>query len=157
LEEEDVSQALFRTLLRTLGHMRGAMEPFFAAHGISGPQWGALRVLSRAGAAGEKGLRLSELAGRLLIRPPSVTAIVDRLERRGLVKRTSSRTDMRVREARLTGEGRRLVGQISAGHGERIRSLFAGLDADQRGNLLDGLRKLDAQLEKLAPGNAARV
>jgi DNA-binding MarR family transcriptional regulator len=147
---EDVSEALFRSLLRTFGHMRLAMEPYFAPYGISGPQWGALRVLSRAEAAGEKGLRLSDLAQRLLIRPPSVTAVVDRLERRGLVKRSLSRADMRVRRARLTPQGRKLVAQILDGHRERLRSLFSALDVPERQALLDGLRKLDAHLESVA-------
>jgi DNA-binding MarR family transcriptional regulator len=149
---EDSSEVLFHALLRSLGRLRAAMEPYFAPFGISGPQWGALRVLSRAESAGDKGLQLSVLAERLLIRPPSVTAVVDRLERRGLVKRSLLRTDMRVRQVSLTPQGRQLVARVLVGHSQRICALFAGLAPQERQTLLEGLRKLDAHLVTLTNG-----
>src|SRR6185295_12908685 len=92
-DRPDPSERLWHSLLRTLGLVRQAMQPHFARFGISGPQWGVLRVLHRAEAHGEKGLRLSDLGGRLLIQPPSVTGAVDRLERMGLVERSASGND----------------------------------------------------------------
>src|ERR1043166_4189415 len=79
----------FRTLLRTLGSLERVMQPYFARHGISGAQWGVLRTLYRAEQAGDAGLRLVDLSERLLIRPPSVTGVVGRLERAGLLSRVT--------------------------------------------------------------------
>src|SRR5437588_12552015 len=76
-----------RALLRTLGLLKRVMEPYFARFGISGSQWAVLRTLLRAEAEGRKQLRLTDLGNRLLIRPPSVTGVVDRLQRMGLVAR----------------------------------------------------------------------
>src|SRR5436305_3266338 len=99
----------FRELIRTFGLAERVMQPYFARFGISGSQWGVLRNLQRCEEEGLPGLRLSELSDRLLIRPASVTGLIDRLERAALVERISSTTDLRVTQVRLTDEGRSLV------------------------------------------------
>src|SRR5262245_44573422 len=83
----------FRELIRTIGLLERVMQPYFARHGISGSQWGVLRTLYRAELDGESSLRQTDLSDRLLIRPPSVTGALDRLERAGLVARGGSATD----------------------------------------------------------------
>src|SRR5947207_13806955 len=95
-----------RELIRTFGLIERVMQPYFARFGISGSQWGVLRNLHRASTEGLPGLRLTDLSERLLIRPPSVTGVVDRLERAGLVVRDSSPTDLRVKQVALTDKGR---------------------------------------------------
>lgn len=85
--ELSVSQVVFRSMLRNHGLMRRTMEPFFASYGISGAQWGILAVLHRSECDGEPALRLTDLGERLIIRPPSVTTVIDRLEKMGLVER----------------------------------------------------------------------
>src|SRR5205807_10008939 len=84
-----------REIIRTFGLVERVMQPYFAQFGISGSQWGVLRNLHRAEAEGRSGLRLSELSERLLIRPPSVTGLIDRLQRARLVVRDGSPTDLR--------------------------------------------------------------
>jgi len=118
------------------------MKPHFARHGISGPQWDVLHNLSRAEMEGEKGLRLRDLADRLLIRPPSVTGVVDRLERQGLVSRSRARGDLRVRRVRLTPAGRALHNRVQTIHAERIQATMSGLSRREQvrlGRLLDRL------------------
>src|SRR5438309_10975549 len=92
----------FRELIRTFGLVERVMQPYFARFGISGAQWGVLRNLHRAEAEGLARLRLTDLSERLLIRPPSVTGVVDRLERTGLVARESSPDDLRAKQVGLT-------------------------------------------------------
>src|SRR5881227_1384167 len=91
------SEQALRSLIRTLGLLDKVMQPYFARFGISGSQWGVLRNLHRAEAEGLPGLRLTDLSERLLIRPPSVTGVVDRLERLALVVRESVSGDLRAR------------------------------------------------------------
>lgn len=149
-EEIDPTARLFRVLLRTLNHLRQAAEPFFSKYGISGPQWGVLRTLQRAHANGDASLRLNDLGKRLLIRPPSVTGVVDRLERMGLVRRTASETDLRVRELSLTVEGRKLVARVLTRHSSHVHSLFESLTLQEQQHMLSLLNRLDAGLCALA-------
>src|SRR5258707_14625757 len=94
----------FRELIRTFGLLERVMHPYFARFGITGAQWGVLRNLHRHEEHGQGGLRLSDLSERLLIRPPSVTTVVDRLERAGLVRRESVPTDLRAKHVVLTAQ-----------------------------------------------------
>jgi len=114
------SEKTFRELIRLFGLLEKVMQPYFARFGISGSQWGVLRTLHRAELEGLTGLRLTDLGDRLLIRPPSVTGIVDRLERVDLVVRDGSPEDLRAKLVSLTEKGRQLVGQVLAVHGKQI-------------------------------------
>lgn len=145
----DKADMVFQNLLRTIGLMRQVMEPFFTKYGISGPQWGVLRVLHRAETEGHKGLRSTELGKRLLIRPPSVTGVIDRLGRMGLVNRRSNSDDRRVRTINLTVQGRQLVESIMKNYAGRIHSLFAGLTAEQCDSFMDILNQMRSHLGEL--------
>src|SRR5438309_5582749 len=103
------AEGAFRELIRVLGLLERVMQHYFAQFGISGAQWGVLRNLHRAEQEGLAGLRLTELGERLLIRPPSVTGVVDRLERVGLVKRDGLPADLRAKQVVLTLKGRQTV------------------------------------------------
>jgi DNA-binding MarR family transcriptional regulator len=46
---------------------------------------------------------------------PDVTRLLDRLERRGLATRTRESADRRVVIARMTNDGRQLLGKLQAG------------------------------------------
>src|SRR6516164_1039387 len=111
-----LAEGAFRQLIRTIGLLERAMQPCFARFGITGAQWGILRNLHRAEAEGETSLRLTDLSERLLIRPPSVTGVVDRLERARLIARINSASDLRVKRVGLTPRGRQLVGRMLSVH-----------------------------------------
>src|SRR3954468_18833587 len=102
LHDPAQTDSTFRALIRTFGMVRRVSEPHFARFGISGAQWGVLRALQRAEADALSGLRLTDLVERLLVRPPSVTGVVDRLQRMGLLTRERVPGDQRSREIRLT-------------------------------------------------------
>src|SRR4051794_27085835 len=95
-----------RALVRTFGLLERVMQPYFAQFGITGSQWGILRTLTRAEHDGQAGLRPTDLSARLLVRPPSVTGALDRMERAGLVARDASTSDLRAKKVRLTTLGR---------------------------------------------------
>jgi len=155
MDGEQTSQAgatteeAFRAILRAFGLIKRNMEPYFSAYGISGAQWGVLRVLRRAQEEGRDGLRLTDLGNRLLVRPPSVTTVVDRLERQGLVERRASTTDRRAKTVSLSPAGQELVGRILLGHPERIRSILGGLSLEEQAQLLGLLGRLQTHLEGL--------
>ena len=151
------SEAALHSLLRFMGLLRQVMDPFFSRFGISGPQWGILRVLHRAETQGEKALRLTDVSQRMLIQPPSVTGVVGRMERLGLVARKDSTDDLRVRRVGLTPGGRKLIGRVQAKHREQINAVFAGLKPDELDRLVELLEKLDAHMATLAPRSPSRT
>jgi DNA-binding MarR family transcriptional regulator len=141
----------FLALVRTFGLLRRVMEPYFGRFGISGAQWGILRTLHRETVqADAKSLRLTDLGDRLLVRPPSVTGVVDRLQRMGLVDRTISAEDHRVKQVSLTPRGRALVEQVLADHPQHIANVLAGLDVTGQQELRGLLERLEPHLSAIA-------
>ena len=111
-----------------------ALRPF----GLTFARYEALVLLafSRRGA-----LPLGKMGDRLMVHPTSVTNIVDRLERQGLVERTAHPTDRRTTLASITDEGRRVVGKAT----EAVTSTGFGLAAltdDELDQLTALLRKV---------------
>jgi DNA-binding MarR family transcriptional regulator len=76
------------------------------AVGLSLNQFEVLMWLRRAG---ERGLRMSDLASRVVLSPSGVTRAVDQLERKSLVERSVFEGDKRGYLATLTAEGRAVL------------------------------------------------
>lgn len=152
------AEGIFRELLRVLGLLERVMQRYFAQFGISGSQWGVLRNLHRAEQDGLPGLRLTDLSDRLLIRPPSVTGVVDRLERGGLVVRDGSPLDMRAKQVALTAKGRELVERVLAVHSRQIDAVLGVLNPAEQTDLHRLLARLERHLEGvLEQGAVAKI
>jgi DNA-binding MarR family transcriptional regulator len=149
--EPATPEAVFRGVIRLYGLIRRVMDPYFSRVGISGAQWGVLRALLRAETEGGRaGVRLTDLSERLLVRPPSVTSIVDRLVRLGLVARRTSSGDLRERHVKLTPAGRQLMRRVQAGHRKRIAGIMGGLSPAELAELSLLVERLGAHLEAIS-------
>jgi DNA-binding MarR family transcriptional regulator len=123
------------------------MEPRFAQFGISPAQWAILRTIHRSESSGAQPPRVTDLSQQLLLRPPSVTGVVNRLERMRMVAKIASRGDLRFRRVRLTESGRQLVNRVLAGHASWVKGLMIGLSRREQVTLSALLSKLSAHLE----------
>jgi DNA-binding MarR family transcriptional regulator len=152
------AETAFKEFLRVFGLMERIMQAHFARFGISGSQWGVLRVLDRARKAGQPGLRITDLSDQLLIRPPSVTGAIDRLERAGLVERHSTPLDQRVKQVTLTTTGCELVDRALGAHQKQISAVLGGLNAKEQAELERLLSQLGHHLlALLADGSPAAL
>jgi DNA-binding MarR family transcriptional regulator len=147
------AEGAFRALIRTIGLVRRVMEPYFSGFGISGSQWGVLRALQRAEQDGATGLRLTDLGERLLMRAPSVTGAVDRLQRMRLVERKASSRDLRAKQVSLTLAGRRLVKRVEGSRGRQIGTVLGGLSEKEQVALHRLLDQLGTHLDVLVERN----
>ena len=148
-DAEPATERAFRDLVRTIGLLERVMQPQFARFGISGSQWAALRALHRAEQEDHVGLRITDLSDRLLIRPPSVTGVIDRLERIHLVVRDQSHDDLRSRFVHLTDAGRQLVAQVTGVYANQVERALGGLVPDDQQELQRLLGRLSTHLQSL--------
>jgi DNA-binding MarR family transcriptional regulator len=148
-------EAVFGSFLRTIGLLRRTMEPFFVSYGISGAQWGILAVLHWSQREGEPALRLIDLGERLIIRPPSVTTVIDRLEKMGLVERRASKADSRAKEVRLTAAGGVLVDRVLTAHRKQIEKMLGNLSNEEQAMLKGLLDRVSGHLEAMEKGSDA--
>lgn len=84
----------------------------------------------------------AELARELYIDSASMTRMIDRLEKRGLIARMPRGDDRRVINLRLTEDGRKLAGQLPAQYVGVLNQNFAGFNAEEVATLKTLLRKL---------------
>lgn len=90
-----------------------------------------MRCLAQADERGQAGLRISELAEELGVKPPTVTAIVDALEKRGLATRGSDYSDRRVVRVSISDQGRELGKLMRKRMLEEMAELAAFLGEDE--------------------------
>lgn len=121
----DAAQAATR-LARQVAVALGDLE-------LSPSQYRLLLFLSEGNAAA------SAVAGRLAVSRPSVTALADGLEKRGLLQRKADPTDRRRVAHELTDAGRDTLAAADAAVAEQITGIAAHLDADQAKQALEGL------------------
>lgn len=81
---------------------------------------------------------MGELGGMLGLAKSSLTGLVDRTERNGLVQREPDPDDMRAVRVALTAQGKELADDFYAETFRRIEELPAGLDPGER-DMLAGL------------------
>ena len=120
---------------------------FFGEYGLSTRQFWALHHLSET-----DGLSMIDLSRMLFTDKSNVTAIADRLEAAGLIKRSPAPQDRRVILLTLTPEGAERHEQVWAAHQERIRALI-GSDEEALGQAIRMLESIRTRFEQyLHPG-----
>ncbi len=100
---------------------------------LSPSQYRLLLFLSEGNAAA------SAVAGRLAVSRPSVTALADGLEKRGLLQRRTDPSDRRIVAHELTDAGRRTLAAADSAVADRITGIAAHLDLEQAERALEGL------------------
>lgn len=111
------------------------------ALGLSGPRASALSVIVFRGP-----LTMSALAEAEQVRAPTITRLVDGLERRGLVRRVSDPADGRVQLVEATAAGKRLLQKGRARRVDRLMRDITQLSGDDQkvlawaAELMEGLR-----------------
>ena len=127
LDEQE--QHAWRALLELCSRVLDGTDSDVVDFGLSGPDYEVLVHLSEAEG---HGLRMSQLASRVLISRSRLTYRVDRMEERGLVVREHCETDRRGFIARLTPAGLELLGRVAPHHVSGVRDRIVDrLDRDE--------------------------
>jgi DNA-binding MarR family transcriptional regulator len=95
-------------LLRTADSILDASRIFFAPWDLSPSQFNVLNLLYGR----PEGLSQTDVGRQLIVHRSNVTGLVDRLEKRGLVKRRELAKDRRVYQVVLTAEGSRVMEEV---------------------------------------------
>lgn len=115
--------------------------------GLTRVQWQALLLIARS--AG--GLTQRDIAEHLDIGAPATVALIDRMERDGLVERVPVPGDRRRNAVRTTPASRRHLARIEAAAGTLRREILGGLTRTEIETLHALLTKAHARIETLEP------
>jgi len=99
-EKENTVLRLWLLLRRIGDTLMRCQDSLFSKYGLTTEQWGLLTAIKSRGP-----LRPSDLASILERTPNSMSMLIDRMVKAGLVKRTRDRKDRRVVTVTLTSKG----------------------------------------------------
>src|SRR3954468_2311445 len=126
-------------------HLARRQEAVFERFGLNRGEVGALGALRVVGPPHR--LSPGRLGKGLMLSSAGVTSRIDRLERRGLVRRLPDPDDRRGVIIELTDEGLQVVDEAAAANTVSERQLLQRLDKDEVATLERLLRKLLGGLE----------
>ncbi|MBX7194511.1 MAG: MarR family transcriptional regulator [Sandaracinaceae bacterium] len=121
---------IVETILYLYAESRRVTKTEARERGLTGPQLSVLKILEATG-----DLSLTELSERMSAKNSTITGIVDRMERDGLVLRDRSSADRRVVLIRATDKGRELARSVKVGAMELLTGALAALDEKDRQEL----------------------
>lgn len=87
-------------------------------------------------------LTITEIQAKVLLASGSMTAAVDRLEKKGLLVRSAVASDRRAKLLELTPEGRRIAEAAFRHHSAELESAMAVLNRNEKQQLYALLKKL---------------
>lgn len=138
---ERLAVACASSLARVAQALETASHRHLAASHLTVTQFAVLRLLLSEGSCSQRylGQKLQRSGGNL-------TLVIDNLERDGMVTRTRDLSDRRVRQIRLTEQGRALTERLLPQHQQGLRDLLAPLTPGEQQLLCHLADRLNAAL-----------
>jgi homoprotocatechuate degradation regulator HpaR len=148
-----------RLLLQAREAVMAHNRPRLREHGLSDQQWRVLRVLGEHGT-----VETGRVAREAYILGPSLTGVLARMERDGLIRRERDAADQRRTVIEATAKGRKLVERLShavEAHYQWMEKTLGKQKLEQLYALLDELIELEqpdgGSNCRIAPAKPARA
>ncbi|QRZ14481.1 MarR family transcriptional regulator (plasmid) [Paracoccus methylovorus] len=139
---DPLSKRRLKLWIRLLGVTRaaeGELREFLRVrHDTTLPRFDVMAALYRR----REGITMTELSRMLLVSNGNATAVVDRLEKDGLARRTPSETDRRTVLVALTPEGLAVFEGLAVDHEAEVNRIFAGLGEEDIDLLTEILKRM---------------
>ncbi len=124
-EIRDIQRLFSKVLIDVIGKQNN----------ITDQQWAVLKIISK------KPMQMNELSHELMVSSPTITSLIDRMEKKGLVKREDCK-DRRKIEIQLTPEGKKFYEKTREQITEFLQKSVSALTPQETTELLLLLKKL---------------
>lgn len=139
---DTLSKRRLKLWIRLLGVTRraeGSLREYLRVnHATTLPRFDVMAALYRR----RDGVTMGELSRMLLVSNGNATAVVDRLEADGLVRRAPSDSDRRTVFVALTPEGLAQFERLATEHEAEVNRLFAGLSEAEVDTMTEILKRM---------------
>ncbi|WP_252503768.1 MarR family winged helix-turn-helix transcriptional regulator [Sporosarcina sp. Marseille-Q4943] len=93
---------------------------------------------------------IQKIGQKILLSSGSMTYVVDKLEKKGLLERVFCKEDKRVTYMSITDAGKELIEEIFPSHEEKINELMSVLSESEQETAIELLRKLGLSIKNLS-------
>jgi DNA-binding MarR family transcriptional regulator len=129
----------------TASNLRKKAGHFLQPFGLTDVQFNLMVLLMHQSRQGE-GLTQAQISSMMLVNRANITALIDRMEKAGLVTRTSSPSDRRTNIIVLTNTGRKLMEKIEPLYAKEVKRIMAVLVEDDQKRLIGMLEKVRSNI-----------
>lgn len=136
-KEQAASLKLFVVLSKAYRSLMDLAVKDMKSHGLASAEFMILEVLYQ-----RKRIPLQQIGEKILVTSGSITYNIDKLEKRGLLKRVPCSDDRRVTYAEITETGRELFDDIFPQHMSTIHNMMGGLNQEEKDQATLLLKKL---------------
>jgi DNA-binding MarR family transcriptional regulator len=150
----EIANRLFFRLYQASNLLHKTGSRSVGEFGTTTQQWAVLGALSRP-AARDRGMTVKELIEFLLLSRQNLTAVLNRLQRQGLIERTRIAEDGRVRRIRLTKQGTATWARMLININDYYQTALDGFTTDESRTLYRLLDRLKSRLQGLSSEQAA--
>jgi len=142
---EDIGKGIsvIKLLKQVMNAMRQSMEHEFREMHLTGPQGMLMGILAHS-----EEMKISDLSEKLGLSNSTVSGIIDRLEKQGLVERTRSEEDRRVVYVKVSSEYKK---SVQARHNEferKFDTMMSRATPEELDTIRDGLKTLKIVIER---------
>lgn len=148
MTNNQIDLKLTAVLFRAMQHIERNIASDIESNNLNTTEFGTLEMLYHKGPRA-----IQMISKRLLMANSSMTYTIDKLEKKGFVKRTKDQNDRRNTEIALTNLGREYIEIILPKHAETLRELYKILSEDEKEELVGLMKKLGYYAEKLKGEN----
>ena len=138
-------------IMKAFHAMNGYAARSFQSCGLGDSDFRVLEALLHKGP-----LPVNMIGPKVFLTPGSISTAVDRLYEKGLVTRTESGTDRRVRVVDLTLKGRGLISTMFSVHAKDMEKLAEVLTPAERVQLVNALKRLGKRASEFAAHNCSQ-
>ncbi|GIP49873.1 putative HTH-type transcriptional regulator YkoM [Paenibacillus sp. J53TS2] len=142
----DLSLHLYRVFAKSFKSVNEHAVTGSKIQGFNPTAFAVLEVLYYKGSQ-----PIQQIGAKLLLQSGNVTYVIDKLEAAGLLHRTPCPRDRRVIYAELTPKGKELMDQLYPEFSDRIDHALSGLNDEEKQIMIELLKKMGREAEKLAP------
>ncbi|MGG0667212.1 MarR family winged helix-turn-helix transcriptional regulator [Sporosarcina koreensis] len=93
---------------------------------------------------------IQKIGQKILLSSGSMTYVVDKLEKKGLIERVYCTEDKRITYMSITAAGKELIEEIFPSHEKKLNELMSSLSESEQDMAIELLRKLGLSIKNLS-------
>jgi MarR family transcriptional regulator, 2-MHQ and catechol-resistance regulon repressor len=139
----DQSLKLFIVLSRAYRAVNEHVNKRIATFGLNPTEFAVLELLYHKGDQ-----PLQQIGGKILLASGSMTYVIDKLEKKELLKRVACKEDRRVTFAQITDKGKELIEEVFPTHQEEINQVMSVLNDEEKAQAIELLKRVGLSVNK---------
>ncbi|MFJ8234554.1 MarR family winged helix-turn-helix transcriptional regulator [Ureibacillus sp. NPDC094379] len=144
-DDSKESLKLYIVLSRAHKAINEVTNQFFQQNGLNPTEFAVLELLYHKGRQ-----PLQQIGNKILLASGSITYVVDKLEKRGFLKRVSCPSDRRITYAEITDEGTNFMNELFPEHENNLHELLSVLSSEEKDTAIELLKKLGLSIKDLS-------